>query len=90
WPRLERLEFGTKYVWRIQPKITFRGLVTLLSSCPNLRKLGLVFDATQVDPPMAEKQGRGVCNTHITIFDVGCSPFEKPLSVAVPLSAILP
>ncbi|KAG0700958.1 hypothetical protein DFH29DRAFT_806899, partial [Suillus ampliporus] len=76
--------------WDIKPMITFRGLVTLISSCPNLRKLGLVFDATTVDLPTAEKPGGGVCNTNITTFDVGCSPIEHPLPVAVALSAILP
>ncbi|KAG1836726.1 hypothetical protein DFJ58DRAFT_749702 [Suillus subalutaceus] len=60
WPRLECLYLGTKCFWRTPPKITFRGLVALLSACPNLRNLGLVFDATKVDSATAEKLGRGV------------------------------
>jgi hypothetical protein len=90
WPHLECLHLGTKYFWQLPPKFTFQGLVALLSSCPNLRKLGLVFDATKVDSPLAEKSGLGVCNTNITSFHVGCSPIEQPLQVAVSLSAVLP
>ncbi|KAG0698039.1 hypothetical protein DFH29DRAFT_1003185 [Suillus ampliporus] len=90
WPRLESLNLGTTGVLKIPPKITFQGLVTLLSSCPNLRDLALIFDATKVDPPTAQKPGGGVCNTHITSFDVGWSPIGQPLPVAVALSEILP
>lgn len=90
WPHLECLLLGNKCFWQLPPKITFRGLVTLLSTCPNLRKLGLVFDATKIDSPAAEKLGLGVCNTNITILHVGCSPIGQPLQVAVALSAVLP
>ncbi|KAG1718010.1 uncharacterized protein EDB91DRAFT_1187388, partial [Suillus paluster] len=91
WPCLERLELGNKVIWdEDAPMITFRGLVTLLSSCPNLRTLGLVFDATNVDPITAEKPGGGVCNTNITTFSVGGSPIKRPLLVAVALEAVLP
>ncbi|KAG1815998.1 uncharacterized protein BJ212DRAFT_1481063 [Suillus subaureus] len=90
WPRLECLYLGTKCFWRTPPKITFRGLVALLSACPNLRNLGLVFDATKVDLPTAEKLGRRVCNTNITSFHVGFSPIKQPLQVAISLSAVLP
>ncbi|KAG1753024.1 hypothetical protein EDB19DRAFT_1627517 [Suillus lakei] len=89
WPRLECLYLGTKHYSQTPPKITFRGLVTLLSTCPSLRNLGLVFDATKVDSPTAEKPGGGVCNTNITSFHVGFSPIEQPLQVAVSLSAVL-
>lgn len=90
WPHLECLQLGNKCFWQLPPKITFRGLVALLSTCSNLRKLGLVFDATKIDSPAAEKLGLGVCNTNITSFHVGCSPIEQPLQVAVALSAVLP
>ncbi|KAG1736430.1 uncharacterized protein EDB91DRAFT_1055617, partial [Suillus paluster] len=90
WPHLEYLDLGTTYVSQIPPKITFQGIVTVVSSCPHLRNLALVFDATKVDPPTAENPGGGVCNTYITTFDAGWSPIEQPLQVAVALSAILP
>ncbi|KAG1738770.1 hypothetical protein EDB19DRAFT_1636188, partial [Suillus lakei] len=90
WPRLEYLDLGTDNFWKTPPKITFRGLVTVLSSCPHLSGLGLVFDAKKVAPPTAEKPGGGVCNTNITSLWVGCSPIEQPLQVAVALSAVLP
>ncbi|KIK31845.1 hypothetical protein CY34DRAFT_814498, partial [Suillus luteus UH-Slu-Lm8-n1] len=51
WPCLERLYLGCKNFWSTPPKITFRGLATLLSTCPNLKGLGLVFDATKLIPP---------------------------------------
>ncbi|KAG1789350.1 hypothetical protein EV424DRAFT_1039273 [Suillus variegatus] len=90
WPHLECLYLGTKCFWQMPPKITFRGLVTLLATCPDLRNLGLVFDTTKVDPSTAETLGRGVSNTNITHFHVGCSPIEQPPQVAVSLSAVLP
>ncbi|KAG2111320.1 uncharacterized protein F5147DRAFT_573666 [Suillus discolor] len=90
WPRLECLYLGTKCFWQTPPKITFRGLVTLLATCPDLRNLGLVFDTTKVASPTAERLGHGVCNTNITHFHVGCSPIEQPLEVAVLLSVVLP
>ncbi|KAG1802658.1 uncharacterized protein HD556DRAFT_1437720 [Suillus plorans] len=90
WPHLECLYLGTKCFWQTPPKITFRGLVTLLATCPDLRNLGLVFDTTKVDSPTAETLGRGVSNTNITHFHVGCSPIEQPLQVADSLSVVLP
>ncbi|OAX34370.1 hypothetical protein K503DRAFT_774635, partial [Rhizopogon vinicolor AM-OR11-026] len=87
WPRLEHLELGTNHTWKTQPRMTFQGLVTVLSSCPNLKELNLVFDATKVDP---KKSGAGVCNTNITTLCVGFSPIEQTPEVALVLSAILP
>ncbi|KAG0700962.1 hypothetical protein DFH29DRAFT_853134 [Suillus ampliporus] len=81
---------GPNISGRLPPKITFQGLVILLSSCPNLKSLGLVFDATKVDLPTAEKPGGGVCNINITSLHVGSSPIEQPLPVAIALSTILP
>ncbi|KAG1836008.1 hypothetical protein DFJ58DRAFT_627214, partial [Suillus subalutaceus] len=86
WLRLECLDLGTIYSWQTPPTNTFQDIVTLLSSCPNLRKLGLVFDTTMIDPPTTEKPGGGICNANITTFWVGCSL----LPVAAVLSAILP
>ncbi|OAX38856.1 hypothetical protein K503DRAFT_800109 [Rhizopogon vinicolor AM-OR11-026] len=88
WPRLERLDLGTGFLWKIQPRLTFQGLVVVLLSCPNLRELGLVFDATKLDPLTAEKPGGGVCNMNITTLCVGCSPIEQPRRVGVSLSAV--
>jgi hypothetical protein len=68
---------------------TFLALVTVLSTCLNLKSLGLVFDATNAGPPPAGRSG-GVCNTNITKFCVECSPIEKPPQVALALSQILP
>ncbi|KAG2741105.1 hypothetical protein P692DRAFT_20786767 [Suillus brevipes Sb2] len=87
WPCLERLYLGCDCFWPIPPKITFQGLVTLLSTCPNLKELGLVFDATKLNLPMAIGE---VCNTNITTFQVGCSPIDQTLQVSTVLSAILP
>ncbi|KAG1807306.1 uncharacterized protein BJ212DRAFT_1387597 [Suillus subaureus] len=89
WLRFERLDLGTAHFWQTPPRITFRGLVTLLSSCPNLEHLGLVFDTRNVGPIQAERSG-GVCNTNIRKFSVGCSPIEQPPQVALALSQILP
>jgi len=61
-----------------------------LSSCPNLRLFVLIFDATKLIPPMAQKPGGGVCNINITTLHARFSPIEPSLKVAVTLSAILP
>ncbi|OAX34354.1 hypothetical protein K503DRAFT_859271 [Rhizopogon vinicolor AM-OR11-026] len=90
WPRLERLYLGNRFFWEIPPRVTFQGLVTVLSSCPNLRELGLVFDATTLDLRTDEKPGGGVCNTNITKLHVGFSPIEQPQKVAIAILAILP
>jgi len=92
WPHLECLYLGTGGALKEppKPKVTFQGLVTVLSSCLNLRELGLVFDATRVDPPTAEKPGAEVYNTNITTLHVGFSPIKQPLQVANVFSAILP
>ncbi|KIK36049.1 hypothetical protein CY34DRAFT_811625 [Suillus luteus UH-Slu-Lm8-n1] len=87
WPCLERLYLGCEHFWSTPPKITFRGLVTLLSTCPNLKGLGLAFDATKLNPPTAIGD---VCNTNITTFQVGFSPIDQTLEVSTVLSAILP
>ncbi|KAG1729599.1 hypothetical protein EDD22DRAFT_810588, partial [Suillus occidentalis] len=84
---LERLYLGCEHFWSTPPKITFRGLVTLLSTCPNLKGLGLVFDATKLIPPTAIGD---VCNTNIISFHVGFSPIDQTLEVSTVLSAILP
>jgi hypothetical protein len=90
WPCLEEFYLGTEYFWRTRPKVTFEGLVSVLSSCPNLRKLGLVFDTTKLRPHTAEKPGGGIFNTSITVLHVGFSPIKRVPEVAVALSAILP
>ncbi|OAX34625.1 hypothetical protein K503DRAFT_429912 [Rhizopogon vinicolor AM-OR11-026] len=81
WPHLECLYLGTGGALKEppKPKVTFQGLVTVLSSCLDLRELGLVFDATRVDPPTAEKPGAGVYNTNITTLHVGFSQIKQPL-----------
>ncbi|OAX34631.1 hypothetical protein K503DRAFT_774358 [Rhizopogon vinicolor AM-OR11-026] len=88
-PHLEELVIGTRYFWLTPPKITLKGIVTVLSSCPNLRVLGLVFDATKLGPP-TQMLGDGVCNTNITSLRVGFSPIEQTPGVAVALWEILP
>ncbi|OJA16620.1 hypothetical protein AZE42_05999 [Rhizopogon vesiculosus] len=90
WPRLERLYLGNQFFWEIPPRITFQGLVTVLSSCPNLRELGLVFDATTLDLRTDEKPGGGVYNTNITKLWAGFSPIDQPKKVAIAILAILP
>ncbi|OAX32865.1 hypothetical protein K503DRAFT_804861 [Rhizopogon vinicolor AM-OR11-026] len=90
WPRLEELYLGIRFFSRITPRVTFQGLLTVLSSCLNLREFGLAFDATTPDLPTAEKPGGWVCNTNITTLHVGFSPIEQPPQVAVVLSAVLP
>ncbi|KAH7926839.1 hypothetical protein BV22DRAFT_1127844 [Leucogyrophana mollusca] len=89
-PSIERLNLGTRYFWEETPKLTLNGLIVLLTHCPQLRKLGLVIDATVLDPVTQEKPGGGVMNTTITTLSVGCSKIHDPTKVAVLLSAILP
>jgi hypothetical protein len=48
-----------------------------------------MFDATKVDPLMAENPIGELCNTSVTIFNVGFSPIKRSLQVAVTLLAAL-
>ncbi|OAX34629.1 hypothetical protein K503DRAFT_868800 [Rhizopogon vinicolor AM-OR11-026] len=90
-PHLEELVIGTGYFWSTPLRITFNGIATILSSCPNLRVLGLVFDATKLGPTTPTQiLGERICNTNITSLRVGFSPIEQTPGVAVALWEILP
>jgi len=58
WPRLENLCLGAGNFWKTRPKITFQGIVSILSFRLNLKELGLMFDAAMSSSPMTEKQAR--------------------------------
>ncbi|KAH7930960.1 hypothetical protein BV22DRAFT_19209 [Leucogyrophana mollusca] len=90
WPLLETFILGTEHNWYTPAKLTHRGLLALLSRCPRLRSLGLVFDATTIGPPSLDKPGCGAMNVNITTLDVGNSAVGEALFVAAFLSAILP
>ncbi|KAH7926842.1 hypothetical protein BV22DRAFT_1045789 [Leucogyrophana mollusca] len=89
-PNIEWLILGTRYFWEETPKLTLNGVNVLLARCPRLRTLGLVIDATVLDPVTQEKLGGGVPNITITTLYVGCSKIHDPTKVAVILSGILP
>ncbi|KAH7924768.1 hypothetical protein BV22DRAFT_1047264 [Leucogyrophana mollusca] len=90
WPQLEVLDLGTISDWRVPSLITFKGVLYVLRNCPRLRELGLVIDATIMDPAAIEWRGTDVINARIEQFNVGCSDIRDPASVASLLSNILP
>ncbi|KAF9220210.1 hypothetical protein BS17DRAFT_350295 [Gyrodon lividus] len=91
-PNLQILDIGTKSgcdLSQATPRVTMRGVVTLIDGLPHLRKLGLVFDATLDGLPAAHEYW-GVSNHNIMVFRVGTSPIDAPSEVASRLSSLLP
>jgi len=73
-PHLEELVIGTRYFWVTPPNI-IKGIVTVLSSCPNLRVLGFVFDA-RLGPTKPTRCRRWVCKHKYHFTPCRFSPIE--------------
>ncbi|KAJ7782571.1 hypothetical protein DFH07DRAFT_791174 [Mycena maculata] len=91
WPQLQKLDLSpgcqsARYV----PQITLAGLIPLAQHCPSLASLALVMNATDVDPFVKEKPGRGITNRSLVDLNVVESPLTSPGAVASFLSAIFP
>ncbi|KII88042.1 hypothetical protein PLICRDRAFT_176786 [Plicaturopsis crispa FD-325 SS-3] len=90
WPFLECLSLASTVGWASPSRVTLKGLVSLLTFCPHLTKLGLVLDATAHDGTTSATPL--VQNHKITDIHLGNSPIDAAhcYSVAAYLSHILP
>ncbi|RXW23082.1 hypothetical protein EST38_g2776 [Candolleomyces aberdarensis] len=98
WPRIENLVLNTTRGGPIRtscPRIDHTHLTAILRGCPNLRVLGVCFDATLIREeqhnPSGNEGEEGVdwqCN--LEKFDVGDSPILSPSRVAAFLTAHCP
>jgi len=89
WPRLEEIYLGNGAHWKIQPSLTFTGLVHLIRHCPRLRNIAMVFHASSIDHN-SEPFSKTIPNEMITTISVGNSPIDMPSAVACQLHALLP
>ncbi|KII90671.1 hypothetical protein PLICRDRAFT_540982 [Plicaturopsis crispa FD-325 SS-3] len=89
WPLLQELTLGPL---RKAPRtrVTLGGLVPLAALCPNLRKLGLPFDASVEELRPTRRPGGGVVNESLRHFAVGESRFSHVPAVAAFLSDTFP
>ncbi|KAG6331270.1 hypothetical protein ID866_7815 [Astraeus odoratus] len=87
WPNLKHLALGTGDISRTRPRVTMNGLIALLTHCPSLASLHLVFDATVLPP---EELLGSFVNTCITEITVGHSPIRDVQPVIGYLAQLLP
>ncbi|KIJ59275.1 hypothetical protein HYDPIDRAFT_170881 [Hydnomerulius pinastri MD-312] len=91
-PNLEVLDLGTESTCDLSQLtlgITMRGVISLIDALPQLRELGLVFDARLSSLPAAYEYW-GITNRSLTTLRVGTSPIDMPSEVASRLSSLLP
>ncbi|KAL4066484.1 hypothetical protein V8B97DRAFT_1874426 [Scleroderma yunnanense] len=89
WPSLESFALGTADVSRKHPKTTLRALISLLTHCPNLSDVRIVFDGTMNLTDTGDVH-TGVVNTRITEISVGHSPLEDVNAMATCLGMLMP
>ncbi|KAF9460419.1 hypothetical protein BDZ94DRAFT_1266201 [Collybia nuda] len=80
WPHLKALNIYEKTICTV-PKITLRGLLSLVASCPKLEELTLRVDA--LSPPLEFSQVKNLIpGKNLHTFDVRTSPIRTPQDVA--------
>lgn len=89
WPALESFALGTTDVSRQHPKTTLRTLISLLTHCPNLNNIHIVFDGTKNLLDAAQVR-TGVVNTRITELAVGHSPLDDVDAMVKCLWTLMP
>lgn len=85
WPRLQHLELSPSNGHKRPHAITLAGLVPLLQNCTDLSYLGIVIDATHVEPV-----DPGVQNLQIEEISLGESEIDDPHAVAPVLHSLMP
>ncbi|KAH7923693.1 hypothetical protein BV22DRAFT_1036044 [Leucogyrophana mollusca] len=91
WPYLEIILLGAIKGHRLRqdPLITLKGLASLVGHCPLLTDIGILLNATEVEP-ISEQRTKGTRNANVTILRFGDSKVGPPSSVAAFLSALVP
>jgi len=90
WPNIEELALSTFVDHPIASLPTFQSLICLVRSCPKLRALSLVIDATKLDPPLLCVVGRDVRSDVLDELCVGNSPIGSPVPVVHILHNLCP
>lgn len=85
WPRLRHLDLSPSNGHKRPYAITLAGLVPLLRNCPDLSYLGIVIDATHVEPVDPAVQ-----NLHIEEMNLGESEIDDPHAIAPILHSMMP
>ncbi|KII89919.1 hypothetical protein PLICRDRAFT_53057 [Plicaturopsis crispa FD-325 SS-3] len=89
WPSLTALDLSSSCGWTVPSRITLKGVAKLIQLCPGLESLGLVIDATVVDP--LESYSEPIVPNHaLTAISLGSSPVDDASAVAAVLGAIFP
>ncbi|KII89921.1 hypothetical protein PLICRDRAFT_29123 [Plicaturopsis crispa FD-325 SS-3] len=89
WPSLAALDLSSSCGWTVPSRITLKGVAKLIQLCPGLGSLGLVIDATVVDP--LEFYSEPIVPNHaLTAISLGSSPIDDASAVAAVLGAIFP
>ncbi|KAG1751459.1 uncharacterized protein EDB91DRAFT_609264 [Suillus paluster] len=91
WPKLKVLRIICYVTTNKTTVPTFHGLIGLLRLCPALNSLALVIDTTtKLSGIDLQCPGGGSRNKHIKSLDLGNSPINSPLNVALILSGLFP
>ncbi|KAH7927599.1 hypothetical protein BV22DRAFT_1006684 [Leucogyrophana mollusca] len=92
WPALTALHLNKAAGWEAPSQITFQGLAALLQHCPKLSTLSIDVDFRSLEalPVPRACPCNGLSNEHIKEVSLGNSRLDKPVVVAVFVSAVLP
>lgn len=94
WPRIQELDFGCPSCWGLPSRVTLDGLLAFCEFCPDLRGLGITFDASNEDSPLSSQQSltKPFCNLRMNYLHVGHSRigFDQVEAVAEFLGEIYP
>ncbi|KAJ7503712.1 hypothetical protein B0H11DRAFT_2222339 [Mycena galericulata] len=89
WHRIEVLMLQADYSGHARYSTTLGGLSAFAKHCPNLRNLGMIFDATNVSEIHSHHtEQQNVVQRTLSHIHVSLSPISEPRHVAEYLSAI--
>ncbi|KAG9313389.1 hypothetical protein JVU11DRAFT_5707 [Chiua virens] len=93
WPKLACLALNPDSGWGAKSRVTHRGLITLLSSCPNLARFKLAVDFSEIDQSHSQlpksRPGNGIISycREVCLIE---SAINHPVTIAAFLSDICP
>lgn len=90
WPDIEELALSTFVDHPVASLPTFQSLIRLVRSCPKLRVLSLVVDATKLATPSLCAVGRDIRSDVLDELCLGNSPISSPVAVAHVLHNLYP
>ncbi|KII89922.1 hypothetical protein PLICRDRAFT_570633 [Plicaturopsis crispa FD-325 SS-3] len=89
WPYLIELDLSSACGWTVPSRITLKGIAKLIKLCPGLKSLGIVIDATVVNPVGPDIDPL-TPNHAITTIRLGSSAINDASTVAPILGDIFP